>query len=255
MFSSVSGRFHDKNSFWPHKCPNPGGHPGPLSVLCSRTPHLAFWATPSSPWSPSYPDSTWSLLTHGLDRVQAQYTVGTVRKHTVIENPCRNPQVWALILVPIEVHSTQSPVYYFLLSANMYWARGVGLAPHIHRALQWGNSSCSHRTTLGGQMLTTYPHTINNWNNCHRGAVGGYKERVHWVGESSLLGLQTSVSSPGQRGQDPLELFHKGSSSYAQGLHSRDLITSTKAKVSILPPSPLAVRISTWIWGRYRQPD
>ena len=95
-------------------------------------------------------------------------------------------------------------------------------------------------------MLTTYPHTINNCNNGHRGAVGGLnKERVHWVGESSLLGLQTSVSSPGQRGQDPLELFHKGTSSNAQGLHSRDLITSIKAKVSVLPPSPLGVRIST----------
>ena len=151
MFRSLSVRFRDKNSFWLHKCPNPGGHLGPLSAICSRTPPLAFWATPSSPWSPSYPDSSWSLLTHGLDRVQAQDTVCPVAKHAVIESTSRNPQVWALILAPIEVHSTWSPVYYFLLAANMYWARGVGPAPHTHRALQWGgnHSSCSHRTTLG----------------------------------------------------------------------------------------------------------
>lgn len=42
MFRSLSVRFRDKNSFWLHKCPNPGGHLGPLSAICSRTPPLAF---------------------------------------------------------------------------------------------------------------------------------------------------------------------------------------------------------------------
>lgn len=118
---------------------------------------------------------------------------------------------------------------------------------HTPPALQWGgnHSSSSHRTALGRQRLTAYPHPITTATAVTREQSGGYKERMRWVGESPFLGLQTSVSSPGQRGQDPWELFHKGTSSYSQGLHSHDVIPSVKPKVSILPPSPLGVRIST----------
>lgn len=74
-FPLPSLRFCDKNSFWPHKCPNPGGPSlpsiqGPLAPCSARCPpllgHLSLVTPTTAPSAPlgQSPDSTHILGSH-----------------------------------------------------------------------------------------------------------------------------------------------------------------------------------------------